>query len=89
MFKYFLLFFLFCTFSNATSHNVELIKEKTNVIIEKTKEKTNSIIEKTKEISKEEIKQVIGFQKKQYQEGKEQNKRNLEKLKSFFQKKTN
>ena len=59
MFKYFLLFFLFCTFSNATSHNVELIKEKTNVIIEKTKEKTNSIIEKTKEISKEEIKQVI------------------------------
>ena len=78
MFKYFLLFFLFCTFSNAASHNVELIKEKTNVIIEKTKE-----------ISKEEIKQVIEFQKKQYQEGKEQNKRNLEKLKSFFQKKTN
>ena len=78
MFKYFLLFFLFCTFSNAASHNVELIKEKTNVIIEKTKEKTNSEIEQIKE-----------FQKQKNQEGKQQNKRNLEKLKSFFKIKKN
>lgn len=78
MFKYFLLFFLFCTFSNATSHNVELIKKK-----------SKAIIEKAKEISKEEIKQVKEFQKQKNQEGKDQNKRNLEKLKSFFKIKKN
>ncbi len=64
---------MFCTFYNATSHNVELIKKK-----------TKATIEKVKEISKEEIKQVKEFQKQKNQEGKEQNKRNFEKLKSFF-----
>jgi hypothetical protein len=78
MFKYFLLFFLFCTFSNATSHNVELIKKH-----------TKATIEKVKEISKEEIKQIKEFQKQKNQEGKQQNKRNFEKLKSFFKIKKN
>jgi hypothetical protein len=78
MFKYFLLFFLFCSFSNATSHNVELIKKK-----------TKATIEKVKETSKEEIEQIKEFQKQKNQEGKEQNKRNLEKLRSFFKIKKN
>ena len=66
MFKYFLLFFLFCTFSNATSHNVELIKKK-----------SKAIIEKAKETSKEEIKQVKEFQKQKNQEAKNINKNHL------------
>lgn len=48
MFKYFLLFFLFCSFSNATSHNVELIKKKTKATIEKVKETSKEEIEQIK-----------------------------------------
>ena len=57
MFKYFLLFFLFCTFSNATSHNVELIKKKSKAIIEKAKESRYDlkIVEQNLEIAKKDL----------------------------------